>query len=223
MSSAEATTLTPSELVLLNGERFAHKVMIGNVDLLHVEAKVSAQELAQAALAAAFLALAQAGSLRLEIRSHKALLGLRTIKALYANPGDSTTTWPAYSFEARLPELAREWQQQHQGKNLVENLVYSLLHEDSANPWQSTIELLKKGMSERGVLERVEERKLKIFITHHYILPESTQAQRLRQPVEPVARLLDEAEKGQPELWKMLVTAIKQAIKLRTEQSDDGD
>jgi hypothetical protein len=196
---------------------------MGNTDLVHMEAKVSAHELAQAALAAAFLALAQTGSLRLEIRSRKVLLGLGTRKALYADPGESATVWPAHTFEARLAELAREWQQKRGGKNLVENLIYSLLLQDTPNPWQDAIELLKKGMATRDLLEPVEERRLKIFVSYHYLLPEGTQAQRLRQPVEPLERLLDEAQRDQPELWRMLVAAIRQAIELRTEESDSGD
>ena len=36
-----AASLTPSELVLLHGEKFAKKAMLGNTELLHIDAKVS--------------------------------------------------------------------------------------------------------------------------------------------------------------------------------------
>jgi hypothetical protein len=48
--------LAPSELVLLKGDRFAKKAMLGNVQLLHTDASVSVSQLGQAALAAAILA-----------------------------------------------------------------------------------------------------------------------------------------------------------------------
>ncbi len=68
--------LTPSELVYLNGEMFAKKVLLGNVDLIHSDEKVSLIQLGGAILATAILASEQAGALRLEVRERKGLLGL---------------------------------------------------------------------------------------------------------------------------------------------------
>ncbi len=48
--------LTPSELVFLNGELFAKKVMVGNVELLHFNEKVSLSHLGQTILTTAILA-----------------------------------------------------------------------------------------------------------------------------------------------------------------------
>ena len=45
--------LSPSELVLLNGDKFAKKVMLGNVKLMHTDASVSTAQLGLAILAAA--------------------------------------------------------------------------------------------------------------------------------------------------------------------------
>ncbi len=64
--------LTPSEVVFLNGELFAKKVTLGNVQLLHSEEKVSLNQLGQAILTAAILAGEQAGAFRLEVQERKA-------------------------------------------------------------------------------------------------------------------------------------------------------
>ena len=55
--------LSASELVLLNGEKFAKKVMMGNIQLVHSEESVSVAQLGQAMLAAAFLAAESSGNL----------------------------------------------------------------------------------------------------------------------------------------------------------------
>ena len=73
------TYLTPSELVYLNGEKFAPKAgVFGRTRLLHMEFDVNVTSLVQAMLAATFLTLEQQGTLRLEIRPKKALFGLMT-------------------------------------------------------------------------------------------------------------------------------------------------
>jgi hypothetical protein len=213
--------LTPSELVLLNGQLFAEKAWIGNVSLLHTEAKVSATQLGQAMFAAAFLAADQAGSVQLQVRQKKVLLGLGKTDVLYADPGDPAVVWPEQSLESRLRKLAEEWQ--HRGDNEVAHVLYSLLGQDSANPWQEAAELVKAGLAARGLLRKVEERKLKILVFSHYELPESTSAMLLGQPVEPVQQLLTECQSSRPQVWKLLVAGIKKAIKLRTEQAEADD
>ena len=62
-----------SELVLLNGEKFAKKVMMGNIQLMHTEESVSYSQLGQAMLAAAVLAAESSGNLQLEARQEKAM------------------------------------------------------------------------------------------------------------------------------------------------------
>jgi hypothetical protein len=74
--------LKPSELIYLNGERFAKKVMAGNIELLHVDDKVSMERLGEAMLVAALLASEAQGAIKLDIREKKALLGLRKVYGL---------------------------------------------------------------------------------------------------------------------------------------------
>lgn len=222
MSSLATSPLTPSELVFLNGQLFAEKAWIGNVSLLHTDAKVSAAQLGQAVLAAAFLAADQAGSIRLEVRQKKVFLGLGKADALFADPGDPAVAWPEPSLESRLRQWA-EWWQHRKGQNYVSYVLYSLLGQDSTSPWQEVLEMVKTGLATRGLLQKIKERKLKILTFSHYELPESTAAMLLRQPVEPVQQLLTECQSYRPQLWKLLVADIKKAIKMRTEKTETND
>lgn len=212
--------LTPSELVLLNGERFAKKVMLGNISLLHSDASVSTAQLGQAILASAFLANSQLGAIRLESRKKKAMLGLRKVEVLYALPGAKDIDWPAPSLEAEiLAILSRSADDDERGE--ISNIIYAWLREDSASPWQSTIELIKSGMASRGLLDKFEEKKLKIFTSVRYELPESTRNLSKEIPIEPVESLVRVCESNRPEIWKLLTDQIKSAIKARTEQDQD--
>ncbi len=222
MSSLAMSPFTPSELVLLNGQLFAEKAWMGNVKLLHVDAQVSATQLGQAMFAAAFLAADQAGSIQLQVRQKKVLLGLGKADALFADPGDPAVVWPKQSLESRLRELAEQWQRSG-SRHEVANVLYSLLGQDSASPCQEAVDMVKAGLAARELLRKVEERKLKIFVLSHYELPESTSAMLLGQPVEPVQQLLAECKGSHPQIWKLLMAGINKAIKMRTEQAEAED
>ena len=69
MSQATALTFSPSELVLLNGERFSPEagMLTGKEELLTTGAKVNSEKLMDAAVHAAVWALLESGAARLEI------------------------------------------------------------------------------------------------------------------------------------------------------------
>jgi len=210
----------PSELILLNGDQFAAPARFGNnVNLLHVEGKVSVEQLGQAVLTAAFLSAEQAGDLCLEARQKKAMMGLRQVTALYAVPGQHSALWPEQSLEHQLGPLAQRLLADKQ-RNEVSNMVYVWLARDSAVPWTVAIDLVKQGLASRGLLEQVEEKKLKLFTSRSYVMPESTAVLLSRQSVAPVKDLLVAAQRDRPDLWQLLTKQIKDAISRRTEKSD---
>jgi len=214
--------ISPSELVLLKGDQFAKKVMMGNIKLLNSEASVSVSQLGQAILAVAVLAAEAAGNLQLEVRQGKAMFGLRKVKNLYANPTPTPVEWPKYSLEAQLPPIAERFKNDQESHE-VSNLIYSWLRQDSSSPWQSTIEMIKSGLAERGLLDTSEETKLKVFTVTNYSLPQDTASLAAEQPIEPVKQLLVNCENDRREIWDLLVKQFKSAIKARTEQDDDVD
>jgi hypothetical protein len=211
--------LTPSEVVFLNGEMFAKKVMLGNVDLMHSDEKVSISQLGQAILATAILACEQAGALRLEVRERKAMLGLRKVRELFAVPASPRENLPEHSLEATFFDLATRLAPQD--NNDIYTMLYNWLREDATSPWNTAFELFKTGMAKRGMLDATEVKKLKIFTVTRYTLPERTAKLVKGQPVGPVKALLDNCERTRPEVWKMLESSIKKAITARTESSDN--
>jgi len=216
-----AGPLAPSELVLLHGEHFASKALLGNVQLLHCEESVSAARLGEAILAASFLACDEAGSIRLEARQKKAMLGLRKVDRLYAAPGDRDVAWPAASLEEALGQLAERYDEDDSHE--VRNLVYGWLAQDSGSPWQETIERIKAGLAERGLLDRIDEKRLKILTVTRYELPPATGVLAAEQGWELVRQLLDRCQRERSAVWKLLVGELKSAIGARTESSDTDD
>ena len=211
--------LTPSEMVFLNGELFAKKVMLGNVDLLHSDEKVSIAQLGEAILATAMLACEQAGAFRLEARERKALLGLRKVRELFAVPTTPRENLPEGSLEATFYNLAVNLAPQN--KNDIYTMLYVWLRQDATAPWNTVMDLMKAGMAERGMLDATQEKKLKIFTVTHYAYPEQTARLVKGQSAGPVKAMLENCERTRPEVWKMLEDAIKKAIRARTESSDN--
>jgi hypothetical protein len=209
--------LTPSEVVFLNGELFAKKVVLGNIDLMHNDQKVSVAQLGEAILAAAILSGEQAGAFRLEVRERKATLGLRKVRELFAIPAKASESLPEYSLEATFADLATYLLQKD--KNDLYTMLYTWLRQDAMSPWNTAVELLKAGMAQRGLLDAAEEKKLKLFKVTHYTLPERTVRLAKGQSVGPVKVLLENCERTRPEVWNQLQSAIKKAIAVRTEAS----
>jgi len=210
--------LTPSEVVFLNGEQFARKARLIGMELLHTDQKVSIAELGYSILAAAFLGAEKSGALRFEVQKKKALLGLRTVDVLGIKPGSPATEWAPDTLEGNFSELTKKLAQT--GNVEVYNVVYTWLGSDSSSPWGETIERLKANMARRELLDRHEEKKLKIFTTTSYTLPEGTRALAKQQPVSPTRSLLENCQQNRAELWRLLEKGIKKAISDRTERSD---
>src|SRR5512135_2417894 len=105
--SVPGSYLTPSELVYLNGEKFAQKAGVFNkIKLMHLDLSVNDAQLVQKVVAAAFLVNEQVGTLRLEVRAKKALFGLASVQALYAEPCGVQHPWPEHTLEAVFPTYA---------------------------------------------------------------------------------------------------------------------
>jgi hypothetical protein len=213
-------SLTPSELVLLHGEKFAKKVMLGNTELLHIDAKVSMTKLGEAMLCAAFLGSEAGGSIRLEVRQKKAMLGLRKVNGLFADPV-SAIMWPSPSIEAEITSRANQRPSGGESPE-VSTIIYDWLGVNSSSPWQMVVEMVKAGLAGRGLLEAIEEKRLKIFTTTRYELPQSTAAMAATRSVAHIEQMFELGERGRPEVWKLLKKQIKSAISSRTE-SDDVD
>jgi len=214
---AASTRLTPSETVLLHGDRFAGEagMLRGKTELLTADRKVSTDQLAEAALAAMVLGSEQAGGVRLEARTKKVLFGLMSRRTLYveaaggAAPPEGTLE---AGFRANLGTGPRE----------VDDVIHDMLEMDTSYPAEDVLDRVRAGLFRRGVLERDEVKKLKIFTSFVYRLAAGTPDLLREQPADPVRRLLDECERSRPEVWQLLKKHIGSALARRKEQSDAG-
>jgi hypothetical protein len=214
--------LTPSELVYLNGEHFAKKIFAGNVELLHVDEKVSMGQLGEAMIVAALLASEAVGAIRLEVRDKKALMGLRTVEGLFVDHADSAGIWPSPSLEADIVSSTAGARTGGEGYE-VRDLLYDWIARDAVVPWKTVFERANQALTQRGLLEATEKTRLKIFRTTQYSLPESTRDLIATSSVEPVREMIDSCQRERPVLWKNLTNQIDRAIRDRKESDDDFD
>ncbi len=97
--------LAPSEVLLLNGEKFAvdaGRLFNPRIELPTTGARVSVVQLTQALLAVALLANEQADTIRLSVRPKHTLIGLRTVDTLWVESTGIASTWPAASLELAI-------------------------------------------------------------------------------------------------------------------------
>ena len=219
MTTDSITILTASELVLLNAATLIPGGgLLDKHKAVGSEAEVSKKTLAQTALAASFIGLEQAGEVRLEIRVKKAIFGLRSVTALYVEPTGSSGPLPEASLEGQLLALARELSSK-KGQNEVQSIVYHWLGSDSVDPFEQAIENAYLTMARRGVLEMVEEKKLKLFTARSYLVPEITAA-AAQDGLESARSLLDGVRVSRPDLHKLLLAKVADGISNRREQTD---
>lgn len=218
-TSTSTSVLSPSELVLLRGDAFADKGgMLDKVMLLDGQKEVSLKQLAQSLLAVALLANEEAGALHLEVRTKKALFGLRTVTSLFAVPTSADVEWPMGSLEAKILDAVNR-----RNDPEVADVLVDVMAEDSSDPRGYLVQQVSTALAERGLLEIVSEKKLKIFRVNSFRLPEATAAQAAAQPVEPLQQLLATCERERPPVWKLMTDHIKSAMSRRTEQRDSSD
>lgn len=207
--------LSPSEIVVLDGERFAQKTLAGNIELLN-GGKVSAAALGQAALLVAFLACREAGEIAVELREKRRFLGIQKAQIAFAQPTGAPGEWPDGCPEKAIGALARTLEPRHE--NDIQSIVYAWLEQDSGNPWKEAVGKIYAGMAGRGLLETRVEQKLRVFTEVKYSLPATTAA--LKEPVsaDAVLQLIASSEADSSGEADLLRKHIKKAVQKRTDQ-----
>jgi len=216
MFNQNSPYLTASEQVYLQGEKFAEKGgLLNKYKLMHTDEQVSLSDLVTKIVAAAFLASEKAGAIRLEVRKKKALLGLAKVATIYAEPL-TRSDFPPGSLEAKFFDLATQYQLM-KGQNEIWLLVYAWLRMDVTSPWARAAELIQAGLGERQLVDVITEKKLKIFTSTRYELPESTRSLAAAAPVQSVQQVFTDCRANRPEVWELLFKQIKQGIEKRKE------
>lgn len=203
----DAPMFAPSELVILFGDRFAPEAgMLGSrEEILTNRAKVSSEKLVSAAAKAGLYAVHRSGAARLQLREGSSMLGLRKSLTAFLLQGSGSAQFPAGSFEAYLLEAAVL-------ERDVADVLAAYIDEEVSSPAQRALGLMKRGMSERGLLEAEMRKTMLVFTTIDYVLPPDTRMAAEAEPLEPVHQLLREFEQREPELDAAVQKAIDSAL-----------
>jgi hypothetical protein len=216
----ENACLTPCEVVLLNGERFVPKGgMLDRHLLLGSEIPVSKRQLATTVYAAAFLGGFSYGGIQLHPVEKKAMLGLRTVQQLFVEAGSGQVTWPAPSLEGALWPLSQQLRN-NRASHSVAAVTAAFLARDVPDPHDKAIDMVRDMLAQRGLVQRWEEKKMKIFTTVKYALPPETAALATAQ-AGGILSWLTQFQQSQPALWKLICDETAHGIKSRTEQTDN--
>ena len=195
--------LAPSEVVYLNGEQFAREARLGH-RLIGKDVKVHQNQLAEAVLAAGFLAAEAAGLITFELSEKGGFLGgARKLTVAVVGGG----TYPAGTFEGQLPDMIRRLDSPLRSRS-VRQIVALWLGRNSDSPVSMSLEKVQKGLDGRGMLESVGEKKL-IFTVMHYELTDESRRLAESAPAAELKALLTDCETNRPELWKSITHGIK--------------
>ena len=210
-----APTFAPSELVILFGDRFAPEagLLASKEEILTSGVKVHSEKLMNAAIKAALYSVHRSGAAKLQVRAGKALFGLMNTRKLFLLQGAGSASFPTGSLEAYLLEQAVL-------ETEVEDVLKTFIGEEVSNPPQRALGLMKRGLSERGMLEAEMKKSLLVFSTIDYVLPAASRMAAEAESVEPVLQLLREFEQREPELDKAVQKAIDGARVQMTESQD---
>jgi hypothetical protein len=214
--AAAPLVFTPSERVLLFGDRFAKPAgMLGDGEVvLSSGAKVGADDLAVNAIAAAYLACEQAGAVVLEIRQGKAMFGLVNTRSLHVAPGQKHVGWPEGSLESWVVQGA---QRHPKVSELSRGL---LVNSQVDSPARTMFERLKAALSARGILHAETKTTLKVFTSVSYTLPDHARAAAEQGGTGHVQAMLENCRQQRADLWKALTGAIQVAINTMTATRD---
>lgn len=210
--------LTPSETVLLQGDRFARRDTIRTIGeklLLDESTKVDATELAETALAAAVLANVEAGAMSVELQTNRHLFGLVKTRSMVVENREENPAWAEGSLEAAVLSMRPE-----SGSRKMADLLYDVLEEDTGNPPLHALGLIKRGLAARGVLREEEAKTLKVFTTTRQVPTDELRSADLAPHLERAESLLAPWRERLEE-WKYLRKAAGEALGRRAERSDD--
>jgi hypothetical protein len=215
-AGAPPVVVTPSERVLLFGDRFSEPGgMLSTTEaILSTGNKVKLDPLVHHAVAAALLAAEQSGSLRLEIRDGKAMFGLMKTQNLHMVPGPRTVAWPQGSLESYASQAVAT-------QPGVGNWVSAIIHERQQTPAYRIVNIIKHGLATRGVLHAEQKTSLKIFTSVTYSLPPANLAAAERGGFAHVQEMLARCQRERPQVWEALIRGIKSGIAWMTEQDRD--
>ena len=220
ITAAATDVLTPSEVVLLNGDQFS-KLDKNGFPLPRGETKVDPNPLAIAALEAAILGNERAGAISLEHGIEKKLFGLLKSKVVRLRTGAAAPQWPEGSYEARIYDCVRKGGAEG---TTVKTLVIDLFPSDDDHPWIEVLQQIAQALRNRGLAdEQTREKKaLGIFKLKSTVsvLNAAGASAAERHPAAPVQDILTSCQRERPEVWSIIDSSVKAGLNYRQESSD---
>ncbi len=128
------------------------------------------------------------------------------------------SSWPAHSLESRTLEVAQRLGVN--GKNEVSAVVRELFSGDVPNPWGGILELIGNALQVRQLIGSEQVKRLKVFTTSVWTLPESTRDLATSQGATDVTSLIEKA-RSRADVWKLLNDQVQSGLKSRVEKTDD--
>ncbi len=207
-------SFTPSEYILLNGDKFAPESRGENqLPLLCSDGSVDGVYLTTLMCAAALLANEFEGALELQLTHKKVAFGLKESSELILRPCGQTPNWNGYTLESGVMFVSSQ-SYSTRGDHSLRNAIYMLLAKDREHPWEKIVELVEWGLASSNWLMPVEGEAAAAFKTP-FICPAKVRDLAISQPSTPIVNMLTSCKKNRPELWRQMMTEISEAFEDR--------
>jgi hypothetical protein len=207
-------SFTPSEFILLNGDKFAPESRGGNkLPLLCSDGSVDGVYLTSLMCTAAVLANELEGALELELLRKKVAFGLKETTELVIRPCGQTPNWNGYTLESGVMFVSSQ-SYSKKGDHSLRNTIYTMLTKDRPRPWEKIIEMVEWGLASSNWLMPVGAEAAAAFSTP-FICPAKVRELALSQPSAPIVNMLTSCKKNRPELWRQMMTEINEAFEER--------
>lgn len=209
------TSLTPSEVLLINGEAlFTEKVDAMSFHLPRGR-QVEAEPTAVLALQIALLAAEQAGTLRIDEGVKSRLFGLLKSREIRLRPGAATAAHPQGTLEARIHDVVRA--APAQGVTPRE-LLRGVIHEMNLIPASMLLHESAAALTTRGITEmkkiRVQIRDYEMEPTLPVLSAAGVEVAH-HHAIGPITTLLERARAERPALVALLESELRKGIRAR--------
>jgi hypothetical protein len=212
--SLTENSFTPSEYILLNGDKFAPESRGENqLPLLCTDGSVDGVYLTTLMIAAAVLANESEGALEIGLNRKKTTFGLKEVTEVVLKPSGQTPNWNGFTLESGVMFVTSQ-QYNAPGNHSLQSAIYMVLAKDRKRPWEKIIEIVEWGLASSNWLMPVEGEAAAAFSTP-FICPAKVRDLAMAQSPTPVVSVLTSCKKNRPDLWRQMMLEINEAFKER--------
>lgn len=204
-------SFTPSEYMLLNGERFSEEEKGENgFQLLCSESLVNGPILAAHMLVGSILANEADKGLALQMDVDRKPFSSKPklLRLILLSPRPK---WSGLTLEDSLLNLVGATRST-MGDNSLGAILQQLFNQKKTKPWKRVIEIVEWGLASNNWLIPVEGTAASAFTTP-FVCPAHVGRLALAQPAEPILKLLNDCRTNRPEIWTILRDEIAKSLR----------